>query len=528
MLWLAGGLLALVLALPAHAEDGPPARVGEVSFAAGNAGWHAPGAAWSDAAVNQPVAAGAGLRTDPQGKAELRLGPLTIRLAEGTTVEIGRLDAEAAQIALPHGRIALELAQLGDGQSVEIDLPRGGVWLLQPGEYDIDAGTAEVASRVAALAGDARFIGKGADLELKPGQAALLSGSGAIAGTVEPAPAADAFVEWCRSRAVDETRLAALYHISREVSGYQELDAHGDWAVAPEYGAIWYPRDLPADWVPYRYGHWAWIAPWGWSWIDDRSWGFATAHYGRWARIGERWGWVPGAVVPHPVYAPALVAFIGTPGIGLSVPDGAGPAIGWFPLAPGEVYWPGYTRDIDAIRQLNAGAVADLETIREAPYGGPPGEIVNGRFANREFATVIPRAVFAAAKPVAPALLSLPEQRIAQAPVIMGSPQLPPPGPHRIVALATIWPRAGLRPSSPFAGAQLRRWAFAPSRHFAHFPTPHPSFGHGRAVAARPHPPLPPPLAARLHAPAYPPPARSSHFGAGGRAHMAAARGPAR
>src|SRR6266849_2839587 len=79
----------------------------------------------------------------------------------------------------------------------------------------------------------------------------------------------------------------------------------------PSYGAVWYPQAVPADWAPSRYGHWRWVEPWGWTWIDDQPWGFAPFHYGRWAYIGNRWGWTPGVIVARPVYAPALVAFIG-------------------------------------------------------------------------------------------------------------------------------------------------------------------------------------------------------------------------
>src|SRR5207245_4336970 len=143
----------------------------------------------------------------------------------------------------------------------------------------------------------------------------------------------------------------------------------------------WFPNTVPDGWAPYRVGHWRWIAPWGWSWIDDMQWGFAPSHYGRWAVIAEadeldpsapgsaRWGWVPGMRVADPVYAPALVAFLGTAGVGLSYPDATGPAVAWFPLAPGDIYWPGYTSDSDAIARLNESAVPDVATIEPGVNG---------------------------------------------------------------------------------------------------------------------------------------------------------------
>src|ERR1700746_2859511 len=110
------------------------------------------------------------------------------------------------------------------------------------------------------------------------------------------------------------------------------------------------PTSVDPDWAPYRDGHWAWIAPWGWTWVDEAPWGFAPFHYGRWAVIGGRWGWLPGQIIDQPGYAPGLVAFIGDPGEGFAVAGAPGPAIGWFPLGPDEVYWPSYTRSPTYIR----------------------------------------------------------------------------------------------------------------------------------------------------------------------------------
>jgi hypothetical protein len=125
------------------------------------------------------------------------------------------------------------------------------------------------------------------------------------------------------------------------VVGYSQLDSYGTWSQDPGHGAVWYPRVAVADWAPYRYGHWEWISPWGWTWIDDAPWGFAPFHYGRWTMIGQRWAWVPGRMVARPAYAPALVVFMGS-GSQFSFSVGSGPGVGWYPLAPGEAWWPAY------------------------------------------------------------------------------------------------------------------------------------------------------------------------------------------
>ena len=333
------------------------------------------------------------------------------------------------------------------------------MWLLTPGDYDITAGDERAPARIAVLDGRARFVGKGAgtatasDTTIATGSATVLipgtpasRSSGPTPSTLDGA-AADDFVAWWRppDAAGADTAAAdrqAPHTLSTEITGYEALDGNGSWETVAGYGAVWFPATAPGDWAPYRYGHWRWVAPWGWTWIDDMAWGFAPSHYGRWASIPQvdpldpsdlgtvRWGWVPGAQIADPVYAPALVAFLGTAGVGLSYPDAVGPAVAWFPLAPGDIYWPGYTRDLDLIRRINQGTVADPSTIGPGINGEPPAEIVNGDYPNRRFASVVPRSVFLAGRPVAPALLRLPGQRLANAPLLPGSPQIAPPAQH--------------------------------------------------------------------------------------------------
>jgi len=401
-------------------SEAPPSLVGRLSFVSGNVGVRASGE-WLDAVLNFPVTAGASLRTGPHAHAEIEIGADTIELAPDSEIEIVKLADRAIQVVVVRGQIGFASHRFGDGGSVEVDILGEGRQLLQPGCCDIDAGT----RRIAVLAGGA-----------------LSGGSGQADATTQPT-ARDDFVEWCRSRDYDETLLAAPYYVSPYMTGFAELDAAGSWESTAEYGAVWVPAGLPADWAPYRAGHWRWIAPWGWTWIDEKPWGFAPSHYGRWAFVGEHWAWVPGSFVVHPVYAPAMVAFLGTAGVGLSVAGSTGPAIGWFALAPGEVYWPSYTRNLDYVRNLNLGNIADVGVIQMDANGDPPLEVFGDHFANRRFAGVVPRSVFVSGEAVAPALLSLPEARLQNAPVLLGSPQVGP-GAHRVAAAA-----AAIKPSSP-------------------------------------------------------------------------------
>ena len=417
-------LLLLIAAAPALAQQEPPARVGRVGYASGDLSFRVVGESqWSQAGVNYPVATGGSFWTDPQGRAEIGVGPTTVRLAGGTELDIVNLNEQTTQLGLPQGRIYLRLRQIEPGRNVEVDLPRGGVWLLQPGAYDIAAGTTDQPGHVQVFEGSARFAGGGADLAINAGDAAILTGSDPVAAQLERA-APDPFVEWCQSRDADRDRVAAPRHVSPQMTGYADLDRYGDWQNSPQYGAVWYPTQVPSGWAPYRDGRWISVPPWGWTWVDDQPWGFAPSHYGRWAYMGNRWGWVPGQFAPQPVYAPALVAFVGAPALGLAL--AAGPAVGWFPLAPNEVYWPSYTRNAYYIRNVNITNVHNINTVIVGNQGAPPAQVATTAFANRQFATVVPQGVFAASGSVAPAMVHVPQATLKQAPVSVQPPRVTP------------------------------------------------------------------------------------------------------
>jgi hypothetical protein len=147
---------------------------------------------------------------------------------------------------------------------------------------------------------------------------------------------------------------------------------------------------------------------------------------GRWASIGESWGWVPGAFEPSPVYAPALVAFLGAPGAGLYVSGAVGPQVGWFPLAPGETYWPSYSADPSYIRTVNRASVGSIDNVQIMRNVMLPAQVADAQFANRRFATVAPQHVFASAGKIDPAAQHVPATAFKHASVTMRPPQIRP------------------------------------------------------------------------------------------------------
>ncbi len=91
-------------------------------------------------------------------------------------------------------------------------------------------------------------------------------------------------------RVVPETQ-----RVSRVEQFYKPLDQYGDWIQTDDYGYVFRPEVASRrDWRPYTDGHWIHTGH-GWTWQSNEEFGWATYHYGRWARVaGTGWVWVPG------------------------------------------------------------------------------------------------------------------------------------------------------------------------------------------------------------------------------------------
>jgi DNA segregation ATPase FtsK/SpoIIIE-like protein len=343
----------------------PPGRVarlnlaeGAVSFAPGDAN-----DAWTPAVLNRPLTAGDRLWTGPQARSELYVGSSAVRMNAQTSLDFLALDDNTTQLRLAQGTLKLRVRTLFEGQRLEIDTPNLAFVVSQAGDYRLDVDPAGNTTRVVAQSGGGVIYGDGAaSVNLADGQQANFSGT----QLVPAGPGAarqDDFDVWAADRDRREDQSVSARYVPRETVGYQQLDSYGNWSQDPTYGAVWMPRAVPVNWAPYRVGHWAWVSPWGWTWVDDAPWGFAPFHYGRWAQIGPRWAWVPGRLAPRPVYAPALVAFVGGSSGGvnwnISVGGAARPGVGWFPLAPGEAFRPAYRVSPRYVTQVNHNIVVN-------------------------------------------------------------------------------------------------------------------------------------------------------------------------
>lgn len=340
-----GAALLLATGTPGWAQADPPARVAYISALAGAAEVSQADdpAHWAPATPNWPITTGTQLRLDPGARVELDGGWLALRLQGAADLSATALDDDTTQVALTAGSLSLRLHELDAGERVEIDTPQLALVARQPGEYRLDVDPGAGTTRVTVRTGAATLYGDaGQSMPLAGGSQVLVADRSLGLLADGPAPARDAFDQWVARRDAQQDGSVSARYLPRAMPGYQGLDAHGHWSQDATWGPVWYPSITAADWAPYRYGRWAWIEPWGWTWVDDAPWGFAPFHYGRWTQIGPRWAWVPGPVPRRPVYAPALVQF-SAGGDGWSVSIGSSPlGAAWFPLAPGEAWRPHY------------------------------------------------------------------------------------------------------------------------------------------------------------------------------------------
>ncbi len=404
-------LLAFIASAAALAGDAdPPTRVARLSLIQGTVSFQASGAgAPEEAQLNRPLTWGDRLLTERGSRAEMSVGTAAIRLDEHTDLTIANLDEDIAQLELNSGTLGIHVRELRDGETFEIDTPNAAVLLLEPGDYRI--GVDQGATLLAVRSGEAELDGGAGPVRVRDQQELRFTGPEQLADVQALGPLTT-FDEWCIERERTLAERQATRYVSREVVGYEDLDTYGRWWNEPGYGYVWAPTYVSIGWAPYRFGHWAWIGPWGFTWIDHSPWGYAPFHYGRWAYLHHhhRWCWVPGPRHHRPVWAPALVGWHGMPG----VRDPSHPrAVKWFPLGPREVYVPGHGASPRYLRAVNVSNTI-INSNAEITNAWR-GRVRNPRFANRSAPDALTSLPAAALSP----------DRFAGAPVVRVDPNEP-------------------------------------------------------------------------------------------------------
>ena len=369
----------------------PPGRVARISVLQGEVSLEPAGAnAFSQAELNYPLTIGDRVYVDLQALSELETAGLAVRMSNGADVTLTNLTDAVAQFGLAQGsiRVVSRETPAPDGSSgvVEIDTPNGTIWVQAAGDIRIDTYPQNNSTVVSVTSGQVEVVGPNLDQTLGPNEAVQLTGTSTVSAQFVGAAAPDALDQFDRSREslYQSTIAQESQYVSPDLIGADDLANYGVWSEQSAYGPVWYPSGVSVDWVPYHNGRWVYIKPWGWTWVESEPWGFAPFHYGRWANINGRWGWIPGPPPSvygrpvRPVYSPALVAFVGGSGFGVTA---------WFPLGPGEAYVPSYGASTAYVNRVNVTNIYNRNQAQvRAGLSNRTSNVYGGDDRNRVYA----------------------------------------------------------------------------------------------------------------------------------------------
>jgi DNA segregation ATPase FtsK/SpoIIIE-like protein len=343
--------LATALASLAQAQDFPN-RVGRIAHIEGRASlYQDPEGGWELAYVNSPITSENSVWTDEGSRAEVRVSGMAIRLDHLTQLDVARLDEDELNAFIARGTVAVRVRHFENNERLVFSTPNARVRLRGNGRYRIDVDPDRLETRITVFEGEARVGTDDGRMSIPAGRSMLVFGA-SPPEFVDERVLTSAFDRWTLARDERWREGRAATYVSTNMTGYEDLDTYGTWATEPDYGTLWYPRNVSANWAPYRDGRWDYVRPWGWTWVDDAPWGYAPFHYGRWVYVRNRWAWHPGERVARPVWAPALVAFVGGSNFNFSISSGGTP-VGWYPLSPWDRYDPWFQASPTYVNRVN-------------------------------------------------------------------------------------------------------------------------------------------------------------------------------
>jgi uncharacterized protein DUF6600/FecR-like protein len=345
LLCLAGLLSFVAPRARADEEKDPPTRVARISFVDGTVSLQPGGQGdWGSAAKNRPMTIGDKIWVDKDSRAELQAGTVAIHLGSMTALSFLNLDQGITQVRLAEGSLNFRVSELREGDLYEVDAPNLAFTVKQAGAFRIDVNENGDSTRVTVIRGEGEVTAGGKTYPVHAEERAEFTGTEDVQSHFERAPGLDGLDRWAAERDQKEDNSISGKYVSRDMDGYSDLDDSGTWRDEPEYGHVWYPRDVEPGWAPYSNGYWNWVDPWGWTWVDYSPWGFAPFHYGRWNYFAGGWGWCPGPFYGPSIYGPAFVGFFG---------GGFGFGVGWFPLGFGEPFFPGFRCRHEFFERIN-------------------------------------------------------------------------------------------------------------------------------------------------------------------------------
>lgn len=357
-------LLALSAAF-AFAQAQTPTRAGRISLAQGQVSIGGDlGDETEPAVLNWPVTSGNQVTTGRDSRTEIKVGSTAVRLDANSALDVVELDDDSLRLHLHYGSATIRVRNPDQVHGFEISTPQGSVRITAAGRMRVDAGRIQDTTMVSVFEGVASVDGGGSRMTVRAGKRVELTDDDVRTGLAMR----DSFDEWAMLRDERDDRSESVRYVTSEMTGYEDLDQNGVWRDDREYGPLWSPRSTPVGWAPYRDGRWAYVQPWGWTWIDNAPWGYAPFHYGRWVMVHNRWCWTPGRNISRVIWSPALVGWVGGSNWSLAFNSRgthrAAPAQGWYPLSPRDTYVPTYRVDHERLRYLNRHAGDARDDVR--------------------------------------------------------------------------------------------------------------------------------------------------------------------
>ena len=386
----------MVSAQDSDADD-PPPEAGRISYISGNVSIQPVSSdEWGQAYPNLPIGPGDRIFTDQDGRAEIQIGRTYVRIGPNSDVTLVDDSQFNLNFGVAQGSIRLHSFGLWPRQLVDVSTPNGNAEFGEQGDLRVDVVAEDGATVFTNLGQFADITGAGNfRQQLDYGQSLEVAGTNPVYPQWLQPAAPDQLDAWSQQRDQQMSNVASYNYVSPDVAGAADLDTSGDWQPDTDYGPMWFPRGVSADWQPYHNGHWINREPWGWVWVEDEPWGYAPFHYGRWVVYRDRWGWVPGPVHVRPVWSPALVVFAGG-GSGISLSA-------WFPLGPGEAYRPWYRCSPRYIDQVNITNIRESRRVHvERTYVNVVNvtNVTNVNYVNRTHVTAVRRDDFGSGRRV--------------------------------------------------------------------------------------------------------------------------------
>jgi hypothetical protein len=367
---------------------------------------------WVQAVVNRPLVPGDSLWTGAKSILELQSSMGVIRLSNQTNIKILNLNSKITQLKLSGGTLMLRASNLAPKQIIEISTPNLAFVTATPGLYRIYVNSKDNITQVSVIKGRGKVYGSTKAYQMNEGKSCPFGTNLKIYQCSKPIT--DGFSRWSESRDQMGKGQTKLY-VSSGAIGNQDLDRYGRWSSTKKYGHVWTPNQVNSNWAPYRTGSWVWIRHWGWTWVDEQPWGFAPFHYGRWVYLEKRWSWVPGSRRLEPIYAPALVAFVGGRNFNLKLSTGTS-GIAWFPLGPGDIYIPPGQFSRDYFININRNNTQISKTYINTIYNNRNTQITYQNITVVNGVSAVPTQTFVQSQPVNSALATVSSEVIINAP----------------------------------------------------------------------------------------------------------------